>query len=118
MGDLTWLQYALIAATAFIAATIGGVTGYGTGVLMPFVLVPVIGPESVVPVIGVSGLLTNSSRLAAFRKHLELRKAVLVAIFAVPGTIVGAIGYTALSGPGVSMLLGTVLVALVPIRRV
>lgn len=117
MGELTLLQYGVIAIAAFLAATVGGVTGYGTGVLMPLVLVPLIGAEGVVPVIGVSGLITNSSRLVAFRKNVDVRKTIVVAAFAVPATAVGAVGYTLLSGPGVSILIGAVLIALVPIRR-
>jgi uncharacterized protein len=117
MGDLTLLQYGLIAITAFVAATIGGVSGYGTGVLMPLVLVPLIGAEGVVPVIGVSGLITNISRLAAFRKDMDLRRTILVAAFAAPATAIGAFGYSMLSGPRISILIGAVLIALVPVRR-
>lgn len=111
-------QYALIAGAAFAASIVGGLAGYGTGLIMPLVLVPLIGPEGVVPVIGVSALFTNASRAVAFRPSLDPRRAGLLAATALPTCLVGAWAYTRLSGPSVSVLIGTVLVALVPLRRV
>jgi uncharacterized membrane protein YfcA len=116
-GDVTILHYALVAATAFLASVVGGIAGYGTGLLLPPVLIPIIGAEAVVPVIGLSALLTNGSRLVAFREHLDLRRALLVSACALPTTVLGAYGYTRLSGPAATILIGAVLVILVPARR-
>lgn len=116
MGEVTLLQYLLVAATAFIAATIGGVTGYGTGLLMPLVLIPIIGPEGVVPVIGISALMTNATRLIAFRGDLDVRTMVIVSVLGVPTCVLGAVGYTMLSGPSITILIGSVLIILVPVR--
>ena len=60
-------QLALIAAVAIFASLIGGVAGYGTGALMPLVLVPIVGAEPG-PIIAMSALFTNLSRSTAFRK--------------------------------------------------
>jgi uncharacterized membrane protein YfcA len=117
VGDVSLLQYALIAATAFTASVIGGVAGYGTGLLMPLVLVPIIGPEAVVPVISVSALFTNSGRVLAFRHLFDRQRAIILALSAIPTCIIGAFLYTRLSGPAVAVLIGTVLVLLVPARR-
>ena len=59
-------QLALVAGIALFAAIVGGIAGYGTGALMPLVLVPLIGAEPVVLIIAISALLTNASRAAAF----------------------------------------------------
>ena len=50
---------------ALIASVVGGVAGYGTGALMPLVLVPILGPEPVVPIIAISALLNNTWRAIA-----------------------------------------------------
>jgi uncharacterized protein len=115
---MTLAEAALISAVAFAASVLGGVAGYGTGLLMPLVLVPILGPEAVVPVISVSALFTNTSRIAAFWKALDRQRAGLVALSALPTCLLGAYGYTRLSGPGVSVLIGAVLIGLVPVRRV
>lgn len=117
MGDVSLLQYALVALSAFAAATIGGVAGYGTGLLMPLVLVPIVGATAVVPIIGVSALFTNGSRIAAFRTHVDRRLAGRVVLLALPACILGAWGFTLLTGPGASIWIGVMLVILVPLRR-
>lgn len=111
------LQYALVAAAAIVTSIIGGVAGYGTGLLMPLVLVPIIGAQAVVPVIGLSALFTNSSRLVAYRADFDRTKAVIVGLSALPLCMVSAYGYTLLTGSNATLLIGTVLVALVPLRR-
>lgn len=116
-ADVTLLQYALVALTAFLASVLGGVAGYGTGLLLPPVLIPIIGAEAVVPVIGLSALFTNGSRLFAFRDHLDLRRALLISLCALPTTVLGAYGYTRLSGAGAMLLIGATLIVLVPARR-
>ena len=59
--EITLSQLGLIAVTALAASVLGGVAGYGTGALMPLVLVPIVGAEPVVPIISLSALFTNTS---------------------------------------------------------
>lgn len=117
IGDADLLLYAIVGVVAFVASFVGGVTGYGTGLLLPPVLLPIVGPQYVVPVISVSALLTNASRMAAFRADLDPRKAMLVTAVALPTCALGAYGYTRLSGAAVSVLIGTAIVLLTPLRR-
>ena len=117
LADLTLAQIALIAATAFGAQIVGGLAGYGTGLLMPLVLVPMIGAPAVVPVIGLSAIITNATRVAAFREFLDLRKVVIVTLAAFPFAALSAWGYTRLTGDGAAVLIGVMLIVLVPIRR-
>ncbi|HEY2248137.1 MAG TPA: sulfite exporter TauE/SafE family protein, partial [Bradyrhizobium sp.] len=49
-ADISILQLLLVAVVAVFAAIVGGLAGYGTGALMPLVLVPLIGAEPVVPI--------------------------------------------------------------------
>lgn len=116
-GDLTLWQIALVAATALVAQIIGGLTGYGTGLLMPLVLVPLIGAQAIVPVISLSSLLSNFTRVAVFREHLDVRKSLIIAAVALPGVALGAWFYTLLSSRGALFLIGGMLVVLVPLRR-
>lgn len=115
--DVTLLHYALVALVAFFAAIIGGVTGYGTGLLLPPVLVPIIGPQAVVPVIAVSAMMTNGSRLLAFRATFDPPRALLITLCALPFCALGAYFYTRLSSGHVAVLIGAMLILLVPVRR-
>jgi uncharacterized membrane protein YfcA len=116
-NDIALAELALVAAVAFFASLIGGVSGYGTGALMPLVLVPLVGPEPVVPIIAISSLLTNTSRATAFVKFIDRRRAVIVLVASIPPCILGAWGYTHLTGRGAALVIGSMLVASVPLRR-
>ena len=61
-ADISLLQLLLVAGVALFASVVGGLAGYGTGALMPLVLVPLIGAEPVVPIIAISSIFTNLSR--------------------------------------------------------
>jgi uncharacterized membrane protein YfcA len=110
-------QLALVAAVALLASIIGGVAGYGTGALMPLVLVPIVGVEPVVPIIAISGLFTNTSRAVAFRKFVDCRRTLIVFAAAMPTSALAAYGYTRLYNTGAMLVIGTMLAAGVPLRR-
>jgi len=115
--DISLAQLALIAAMALIASVVGGVAGYGTGALMPLVLVPIVGAEPVVPILSLSALFTNSSRTAAFWPLVDGKRALIVLAAAVPTCALGAWGYTFLTGKGAALVIGGTLIASVPLRR-
>ena len=116
-AHISLLQLCAVAAVALFASVVGGVAGYGTGALMPLVLVPLIGAEPVVPIIAISALFTNSSRVAAFLRYADFRRAAIVLAAAVPTCVLGAYGYTLLTGRGAAIVIGTMLILSVPLRR-
>ena len=116
-ADISLLQILLVAAVALFASVIGGLAGYGTGALMPLVLVPMVGAEPVVPIIAISSIFTNSSRFIAFVKFADRRKALIVIAAALLSTALGAYGYTRLTSAGASLVIGTMLILSVPLRR-
>jgi hypothetical protein len=77
-ADISLLQLVLVACVALVAAIVGGLAGYGTGALMPLVLVPLIGAEPVVPIIAISSIFTNLSRFAAYLRYADRRRALIV----------------------------------------
>jgi uncharacterized membrane protein YfcA len=116
-ADISLPQLALITAMALVASVVGGVAGYGTGALMPLVLVPIVGAEPVVPILSLSALFTNTSRAAAFWRLVDRRRALIVLVAALPTCVLGAWGYTLLTGKGAALVIGAMLVASVPLRR-
>jgi uncharacterized membrane protein YfcA len=116
-ADISVWQLLLVAGMALFASVIGGLAGYGTGALMPLVLVPLIGAEPVVPIIAISSIFTNLSRLAAYLRYADHRRAAIVIAAAVVTTGLGAYGYTRLTNAGAALVIGTMLIASVPMRR-
>lgn len=115
--DISFWQLVPVAAVALFASIVGGVSGYGTGALMPLVLVPLVGAEPVVPIIAVSAMFTNSSRVFAFLNYADWRRAAIVLATSVPTCVLGAWGYTRLSSAGAALVIGSMLILSVPLRR-
>src|SRR5476651_372647 len=116
-ADISIWQLVLVAGLAMFASIVGGVSGYGTGALMPLVLVPLIGAEPVVPIIAISALFTNSSRVLAFLRYADFRRSAIVLAASVPTCVLGAWGYTKLSNAGAALVIGSMLILSVPLRR-
>ena len=116
-ADISIWQLLLVAGVALFASLVGGVSGYGTGALMPLVLVPLVGPAPVVPIIAISALFSNSSRMAAFWKYVSWRRVAIVLVASVPTCVLGAWGYTMLSNTGAALVIGGMLILSVPLRR-
>jgi uncharacterized membrane protein YfcA len=116
-ADISILQLLLVAVVAMFAAIVGGLAGYGTGALMPLVLVPLIGAEPVVPIIAISAIFANLSRAAAYFRYVDRRRALIVILAAVFTTALGAYGYTRLTNAGAALVIGSMLMLSVPLRR-
>ena len=116
-SDISLLQLLLVAGVALFAAIVGGLAGYGTGALMPLVLVPLIGAEPVVPIIAISAIFTNLSRFAAYLRYVDRRRALIVISAAALTTALGAYGYTRLTNAGAALVIGAMLILSVPLRR-
>ena len=118
LSTLSPTELLLIVGLAAFSGIAGGVAGYGTGALMPLVLVPILGAAPVVPIIAVSAMFTNSARIVAFRRALNLRRAVIALVAAAPTCVLGAWLYTLLTGRGAALVIGVSLIATVPLRRI
>jgi uncharacterized membrane protein YfcA len=116
-ADVSLGQLLLVACVALFASLVGGLAGYGTGALMPLVLVPLIGAEPVVPIIAISSIFTNTSRFAAYLRYADRRRALIVISAAAVTTALGAYGYTRLTNTGAALVIGTMLISSVPLRR-
>ncbi|MGA8614843.1 MAG: TSUP family transporter [Xanthobacteraceae bacterium] len=116
--NISLLEVALVVGLTAVSAVLGGIAGYGTGPLMPLVLVPMVGAEPVVPIIAISSMFTNSARVSVFREVLNIRLALIALVAAVPTCVLGAYLYTLLSGRGAAIVIGSTLIATVPLRRI
>ncbi len=115
--DISLSELVVIAVAAVFTSVIGGVSGYGTGALMPLVLVPIVGAEPVVPIIALSSLFTNASRALAFFGAIDRRRTAFMLAASVPTCVIGAYGYSMLTGRGALVVIGTMMTASVPLRR-
>jgi uncharacterized membrane protein YfcA len=116
LAEISLHELLLVAGAALFASVVGGIAGYGTGALMPLVLVPMIGAEPVVPILAMSALLTNTSRTLVFLRSVSWRRVAVVLVGAIPPCLVSAYGYTLLAGRGAQFVIGGMLMLTVPLR--
>jgi len=109
---------ALVVTVCFIAAAVSGMSGFGAGLIITLFITPIIGPKAVIPVLSVTMLITNASRIWFFRSALAWRSILPVVATAVPAAVAGSMVYARLDSAEVQVLLGLVLIAAVPLRHV
>lgn len=117
LAEVGAAQLALVAAVAFGAAILGGIAGYGVGLILPIALAPAVGVSNVIPVMAVSMAINNGSRVIAFWRDIDRAKARRVLLGALPTCLLGAYGYTRLGTSAVAAALGVFLLLSVPLRR-
>ena len=108
---------ALACLVAFAASILGGLSGFGTGLVLPVFLVPLVGVTHVIPVMAVAMLFNNGSRVVAFWRDVQWRHARLMLALGLPACVAGAYGYTLLNAAWVTLLLGSFLLISIPLRR-
>jgi hypothetical protein len=117
LSEVSLLSFALIGAVALLASIMGGVGGGGLGLMIVPLLVPIVGVKAVVPLMAVSGLLSNATRMFAFRHHLESKISMAFLLPAIPGAVLGASIYSILPAKALYGILGAFLVFYIPMRR-
>jgi uncharacterized membrane protein YfcA len=117
LGDAQLLQWLVVGVVAFAASILGGLAGYGTGLVLPVVLAPVVGVANVVPVMALAMVLNNGSRVAAFWRDVQWPHVRRVLLLGLPACVAGAYGYTLLDARWVALLIGLFLLASIPLRR-
>jgi uncharacterized membrane protein YfcA len=108
---------AVVAALGMIAAVVGGIGGFGTGIILTAALAPLIGVKAVIPVLAVAGAIINAGRFWFYRRNVERRTLVLVLASALPFLVLGAWIYSVLDARAVGTVLGMVVMLSVPLRR-
>jgi uncharacterized membrane protein YfcA len=109
---------AAIAALAMAAAVVGAVGGFGTGVILTAALTPIIGVKTVIPVLAVAGVIINAGRFWFYRESFDRRALVVVLSASLPLLVLGAWLYASLDARAIGTVLGCVVIASVPARRV
>jgi uncharacterized membrane protein YfcA len=123
-GELTLLlaeigaaHLALLAAVAFVAATVSGMSGVGGGLLLAIFIAPIVGVKAVVPTVGIAALIAHVVRVWVYRERIVWRPALVMLVGAIPATIASAWLYVALPDDVIAVILGIFLLASIPLRR-
>lgn len=116
-SSIGWTTALAGLAVCFAGGILGGLSGYGTGLLVTLFVTPVLGPKALIPVISVMMLINNASRMWFYRGEVRLAPVLRLCATAVPTAWLGAELYVRLDGAAIQVILGAVLIVSVPLRR-
>lgn len=94
-ADLLTLHAAVaVGSAAVVAALVGGVTGGGvTAILLP-ILVLYVGIQEAVPIVTIALIAASVSRVAVYRRDLDLPVVGWFCLGSVPATVAGTLLFT------------------------
>src|SRR5436309_1064035 len=111
---LGWL---ILGGGALVASIVGGVAGFGAGIVMLPLMAWVVGVRAAVPVLTVTMLVGNLSRIWWSRGEVDRAVVVRFALGAVPATALGTALYAGVPAEWFGRIVGMFLIAAVPLRR-
>jgi uncharacterized membrane protein YfcA len=117
LAEIGAAHLALLAAVAFVAATVSGMSGVGGGLLLAIFIAPLVGVKAVVPTVGVATLIAHVARVWVYRERIVWRPALVMLAGAIPATIASARLYVALPADAIALILGVFLLGSIPLRR-
>ena len=107
----------LASAAAFVLAIVSAVAGFGGGVLLLPVFAALFGLRAAVPMLALTQLVSNASRVWFNRSRLNGRLIGWFALGAVPFALIGSVLLARLSVDPLQRLLGVFLIGVVVWRR-
>jgi len=114
---LTGATLAWVLLASFGSAIVGGVGGFGTGIILTAVLVPLIGVKAVVPVLALAGVIINAGRFAFYRRHVDARALRYILIGALPFLFLGTWLYATIPARPLGVIIAGLVLLSVPVRR-
>ena len=115
---LNLLDLLVLAGTGTFASLVGSVTGGGVTVILLPMLVLRFGIQVAIPIVTISLFAAGASRVAAYRREIDLTVAVWFSSGSIPLTAVGSYLFTVSAPDLLTRLLGAFLLVAVVARRV
>ena len=117
MTDLSAVAWVVLVGGALGGSIVGGVAGFGAGLALMPILILVIGARAAIPVLTVTMLVGNLSRVWWSRHDVNRLVVTCFLIGAVPASALGAVLYAGAAGDWVGRVVGIFLLAALPLRR-
>ncbi|MCH7905776.1 MAG: sulfite exporter TauE/SafE family protein [Armatimonadetes bacterium] len=111
------MDWLVVIPIIFAAATLGGVVGFGTGVIALSVLALMMGAAEAIPVLAIAMIFANGSRALFSWKEIDW-KAFLA--YGIPGAIASVFGaemFLRIDERWLTAIVGVIVLLMVPTRR-
>jgi hypothetical protein len=111
------VDWVVVLALGLAAGTIGGIVGFGTSIILLPALVIVFGPREAVPIMAITAILANLSRMGVWWREVNWKVCAAYGCTAIPFAGLGATTLLNLSTRAVEIAMGVFFLAMIPGRR-
>ena len=111
------IGWVVLVVGALVGSLVGGVAGFGTGIIMLPIVGWAIGFRAAIPVLTVTMSVGNLSRIWWSRGEVDRAVVVRFVLGAVPATALGTALYASTPSEWLGRFVGVFLIASVPLRR-
>jgi len=107
----------LIVSLTLIGSIVAGMSGYGAGILIGVVLMPMVGIKKIIPIVTVLTFYINFWRIILYWDHINWKKSLYFSIFAAPGLYFSTYFFSVASTKTLTLIVGFSIFALVVLRK-
>jgi len=107
----------VLVAAALVGSIVGGVAGFGGGLILLPVVAWVVGIRAAAPILTVTMLFGNLSRIWWSRHEVDVRVVKRYLAGAVPATFIGVMLYAGTPSTWLGRIIGLFMIAAIPLRR-
>ncbi len=107
----------LIVSLTLIGSIVAGMSGYGAGILIGVVLMPMVGIKKIIPIVTVLTFYINFWRIILYWDHINWKKSIYFSIFAAPGLYFSTYFFSIASTKTLTLIVGFSIFALVMLRK-
>jgi len=117
LDDINAVSLAILLIASFVTSMVHGATGIAGGFLLAAVAAPILGLQNIVPILSIALLISHSARAILNIRQFDFHSYCLVVIPSIPFIIFAAMTYGRLSNVTIAVVLGTVVLLSIPLRR-
>ena len=111
------MDWIVVLAIGVAGGTIGGIVGFGTSIILLPALVIVFGPREAVPIMAITAVLANASRMGVWWREVDWKVCAAYSVSAIPCAALGATTLLNLSARTIEIAMGGFFLAMIPGRR-
>ncbi|HTD04617.1 sulfite exporter TauE/SafE family protein [Undibacterium sp.] len=111
------MDWLFILAIGLAAGTISGIVGFGSSIMLMPVLVIQYGPREAVPIMAISALMANLSRIMVWWREIDWRACGVYSATGIPAAALGARTLLVVPPHIIEAALGAFFILMIPIRR-
>lgn len=101
----------LLLTTAFVAALLSGLVGFGGALLLLPLLIHTVGTERAIPLLTLAQLVGNATRAWGGRHEIDWHHVRRFLLLALPATLLGAVAFLVLPKANLSRIIGVLILA-------